>query len=83
MRTLLLDVPDAHCRRCRAAILGAFRPLSGVLTTEVDLRRRLAVVTYDEAAVTAAAIHDALATAGYPPAAKHAEPHRTEREEPR
>lgn len=67
METLALDLPDAHCGACRAAILRALERLPGVRHAEVDLRTRTGMVAFDPRDLGPEAIVAALHEAGYPP----------------
>jgi copper chaperone len=64
MTTETLSVPDISCDHCQRTIEAALGRLPGVRAA-VDVATRTVQVTYDERAVTPAAIRDTLADEGY------------------
>jgi copper chaperone len=65
MTTETLSVPDISCDHCRRTIESALGRLPGVHRAAVDVAGRTVQVTYDDAAVTPAAIRATLAEEGY------------------
>ena len=65
MTDVTIFVPDISCGTCKDAIEGALRPLPGVRAADVDVAARRVRVSYDEAAITRAALDAAIAEQGY------------------
>jgi copper chaperone CopZ len=65
MTDVTIVVPEISCDTCKNAIEGALRPLPGVRAADVDVTARLVRVSYDEAAITRAALIAAIAEQGY------------------
>ncbi len=65
MAVLALRVPGMSCGHCERRIRQAVRGLSGVRSVEVDLGEKKVTVDYEEGAVDAAAIKEAIRRAGY------------------
>jgi copper chaperone len=63
--TVTLSVPDISCDHCQRTIESTLGRLPGVRAAAVDVASRTVRVTYDETAVTPAAIRDTLADEGY------------------
>jgi copper chaperone len=58
-------VPEISCDTCKNAIEGALRPLPGVRAADVDVSARRVRVSYDEAAISRAALDAAIEEQGY------------------
>ena len=69
-RTVTLAVPGMTCAACPITVKTALAKVAGVEKTDVSFERREAVVTYDDAKTTAAALTNATAGAGYPSTVK-------------
>ena len=65
MTDVTIFVPEISCNTCKNAIEGALRPLPGVRAADVDVAARNVRVSYDEAAITRAALDAAIADQGY------------------
>ena len=65
MTDVTIFVPEISCDTCKNAIEGALRPLPGVRAADVDVAARQVRVSYDEAAITRAALDAAIAEQGY------------------
>lgn len=65
-QTVTLSVPDMNCATCPITVKKALTKLSGVSKTDVNLDRREAKVTFDDAKTNAEALTRATKDAGYP-----------------
>lgn len=65
-RTTTLSVPGMMCAACPITVKKALSKVAGVEKTEILFDKREAVVTYDEAKTTVAALIQATTDAGYP-----------------
>jgi copper chaperone CopZ len=67
MKTLLLEVKDMHCSNCSMKLQALEDDLPGVTTVDASYHSQKMKVVYDEAAVTAESIMDAVQKLGYSP----------------
>ena len=64
-RTVTLNVPGMTCSACPITIKKALSKVAGVGKVDVDFEKREAVVTFDDAKTTVAALTKATKDAGY------------------
>ena len=69
-KTVTLAVPGMTCAACPITVKTALAKVVGVERTDVSYEKREAVVTYDDAKTTVAALTKATAGAGYPSTVK-------------
>ena len=69
-KTVTLAVPGMTCAACPITVKTALAKVVGVERTDVSFEKREAVVTYDDAKTTVAALTRATAGAGYPSTVK-------------
>ena len=69
-RTVTLSVPGMTCAACPITVKTALAKVAGVEKPEVSFEKREAVVTFDDAKTTVAALTKATAGAGYPSTVK-------------
>lgn len=69
-KTVTLGVPGMTCAACPITVKTALSKVDGVEKTEVSFEKREAVVTFDDAKTTVAALTKATAGAGYPSTVK-------------
>ena len=69
-KTVTLAVPGMTCAACPITVKTALGKVTGVEKTEVSFEKREAVVTFDDAKTTVAALTKATAGAGYPSTVK-------------
>ncbi|MBN9603060.1 MAG: mercury resistance system periplasmic binding protein MerP [Afipia felis] len=69
-KTVTLAVPGMTCAACPITVKTALAKVDGVERTDVSFEKREAVVTYDDAKTTVAALTKATAGAGYPSTVK-------------
>ncbi len=65
-RTVTLAIPSMHCALCPVTVKEALSKVPGVRKIEVSLPKKDAVVTFDDAKTTVAALTQATRNAGYP-----------------
>jgi periplasmic mercuric ion binding protein len=65
-RTVTLSVPGMTCAACPITVKKALTKVEGVIQVQVSFAEREAVVTYDDARTSVAALVEATANAGYP-----------------
>lgn len=65
-RTVTLSVPGMTCAACPITVKKALTGVAGVHKAAVSYARREAVVTFDDARTTPAALAKASENAGYP-----------------
>ncbi len=65
-KTVTLSVPDMSCASCPITVKKALSRVPGVTKTEVNLDRREARVTFDDARTNVQALTKATEDAGYP-----------------
>ncbi|WP_296510329.1 mercury resistance system periplasmic binding protein MerP [Rhodoferax sp.] len=65
-QTVTLSVPDMNCAACPITVKKALTKVPGVNKAEVNLERREAKVTFDDAKTNAEALRLATKDAGYP-----------------
>jgi mercuric ion binding protein len=65
-KTVTLSVPSMYCPVCPITVKKALTKVPGVSRVEVSLAKRQAVVTYDDAEASVAALTRATKDAGYP-----------------
>lgn len=65
-----LAVPGMTCSACPITVKKALTRVAGVTKVDVDLDKLQAVVTFDDAKTTVAALTKATADAGYPSTVK-------------
>jgi periplasmic mercuric ion binding protein len=65
-RTVTLSVPGMTCAACPITVKKALTKVEGVVQVQVSFAEREAVVTYDDARTSVAALVEATANAGYP-----------------
>ena len=64
--TVTLSVPDMKCATCPITVKKALNKVEGVENIEVNLEKKEAVVTFDDARTTVEALLEATKNAGYP-----------------
>lgn len=69
-RTVTLAVPGMNCSACPVTIKKALTKVEGVTKVDVSLDQLQAVVTFDDAKATVAALTKATKDAGYPSSVK-------------
>ncbi|MFN3988128.1 MAG: mercury resistance system periplasmic binding protein MerP [Rhodocyclaceae bacterium] len=69
-RTVTLSVPGMTCAACPITVKKALTKVDGVQKAEVSYEKREAVVTFDDAKTSAAALTKATENAGYPATVK-------------
>lgn len=69
-QTVTLAVPGMTCAACPITVKKALSKVPGVIHTDVNFDRREAVVTFDDAKTSIAALTRATANAGYPSSVK-------------
>jgi mercuric ion binding protein len=69
-RTVTLAVQNMTCAVCPITVKKALNKVAGVTKTEVSLERKEAVVTFDDAKTSVAALIQATTDAGYPSTVK-------------
>lgn len=69
-KTVTLDVPGMTCATCPITVKKALTKVTGVTKVDVDLDNLQAVVTFDDAKTTVAALTKATRDAGYPSTVK-------------
>lgn len=65
-QTVILSVPGMTCAACPITIKKALNKVEGVENIEVNLEKKEAVVTFDDAKTTVEALVEATTNAGYP-----------------
>src|SRR5690606_30146027 len=65
-KTVTLSVPDMNCAACPITVKKALGKVAGVARTEVNLEKREATVTFDDARTNVDALTRATRDAGYP-----------------
>ena len=65
-KTVTLSVPSMYCSICPITVKKALTKVPGVSRVEVSLAKRQAVVTFDDAEASVAALTQATKEAGYP-----------------
>ena len=69
-KTVTLAVPGMTCATCPITVKKALIKVTGVSKVDVDLDKLQAVVTFDDARTTVAALTKATTDAGYPSTVK-------------
>jgi mercuric ion binding protein len=65
-KTITLSVPDMNCAACPITVKMALSKVAGVTKTEVNLEKREATVTFDDARSDVNTLTRATRDAGYP-----------------
>ncbi len=65
-KTVTLSVPGMTCAACPITIKKALTEVDGVTEAEVSFDKKEAVVTFDDAKTSVAALIEATTDAGYP-----------------
>ena len=71
-KTVTLSVPGMNCAACPITVKKALGKVPGVAKTDVNLDKREATVTFDDAKSTSDALAQATTNAGYPSRVKEA-----------
>ena len=66
MQTVTLSVPGMTCASCPITVKKALNKVEGVEHIEVNLEKKEAVVTFDDAKTQVEALLEAIKNAGYP-----------------
>ena len=69
-QTVTLSVPGMNCATCPITVKKALTKVEGVIEAKVTWEPKEAVVTYDDAKTTPAALTKATENAGYPSTVK-------------
>jgi mercuric ion binding protein len=69
-KTVTLDVPGMFCAACPITVKKALTKVTGVAEVNVDLDKKQAVVTFDDAKTSIATLTKATTNAGYPSTVK-------------
>ena len=72
-KTVTLAIPTMDCPVCPITVKKALSQVPGVSQTDVNFKRRQAIVTYDDAKTNVAALTESTKNAGYPSALVGAE----------
>ncbi|MDR3201364.1 MAG: copper chaperone CopZ [Spirochaetales bacterium] len=65
MSKVVINVEGMSCNHCKMAVETALKSLAGVDSVEVDLKKKTASVSYDEAKCGVPAMKDAIEDQGY------------------
>lgn len=69
-KTVTLSVPGMFCATCPITVKKALTTVAGVTQVTVDLEKKQAVVTFDDARTNTVALTTATTSAGYPSSVK-------------
>ncbi len=69
-KAVTLAVPGMTCAACPITVKTALAKVAGVERIDIRFEKREAIVTYDDAKTTVAALTNATAGAGYPSTVK-------------
>ena len=69
-QTVTLSVTGMTCAACPVTIKKALNKVEGVQNIEINLEKKEAVVTFDDAKTTVEALVEATTNAGYPSAVR-------------
>jgi periplasmic mercuric ion binding protein len=69
-KTVTLSVPGMYCEICPATVSKALKKVNGVEKVAASFETKEAVVTFDDARTSVAALRKATANAGYPSVVK-------------
>jgi mercuric ion binding protein len=69
-KTVTLSVPGMFCATCPITVKKALTNVAGVTQVTVDLEKKQAAVTFDDAKTNAVALTKATTNAGYPSSVK-------------
>lgn len=69
-RTVTLNVPGMSCAACPITVKTALTKVAGVTKVEVSYEKKEAVVTFDDAKTSVAALTEATKNVGYPSTVK-------------
>lgn len=69
-KTVTLSVPGMFCATCPITVKKALTTVAGVTQVTVNLEKKQAVVTFDDAKTNAVALTKATTNAGYPSSVK-------------
>jgi mercuric ion binding protein len=65
-KTVTLAIPTMDCPVCPITVKKALSQVPGVRQTDVDFKKRQAIVSYDDATTNVAALKESTKNAGYP-----------------
>jgi copper chaperone len=65
MSKLVIGVDGMSCNHCKMAVENALKGLAGISSVEVDLKKKTACVSYDEAKCGLSAMKAAIEDQGY------------------
>lgn len=66
LMVVTLDVPDMYCPACPFTVQKSLLQLDGVISAEVSLETKKAIVTFDRSLVTTAQMIEVTTNVGYP-----------------
>ena len=69
-KTVTLSVPGMFCETCPITVKKALTKVAGVAQVTINLEKKQAVVTFDDAKTNAVALTKATTNAGYPSTVK-------------
>jgi copper chaperone CopZ len=72
--TATINVPSIQCRSCVSTVQKALRAVKGVETARVDLKKKIATVTYASSMTSLEALETAVTKVGYAANERKADP---------
>jgi len=70
-QTVTLNVPTMNCAMCPLTVERALKNVEGVIDADASLDAKQAIVTFDDAKVSAERLVEATTNAGYPSTIKN------------
>lgn len=64
-KTTEISLPTVQCNMCRKTIEKALNKTKGIISSEVDIENKKAIVTYDDSKIDIAKIEKVITSAGY------------------
>jgi copper chaperone CopZ len=78
-KTAEISLPSVQCGMCQRTIEKALEKIEGILTADVDIENKKAVITYDDSKTNLSEIERTITMAGYDANDKTAEPNAYEK----